>query len=203
MAEANNGNMTPTEKMQKQYDRLIAARNYHYDNLNKWLMSFYVIIGALFVAFYSVKSQYQIIIAAVGYVVSLSAWLSAKGYSYWENIWIEKIQRFEKNILKFPDEMLVYSNDNVDTDVHNNLFRPFKGANISTTKVAIFMTAFVTIAWGFLVMMLLFNIKNETERVLVAMVMSIVLSYLFMIVGTKLLPSIEKKEEKPQKKIKK
>ena len=188
MAEKN----TNMPSVDDQYQRLIKARNYHYDNLNKWLMSFYVIIGALFVAFYSVKSQYQIITAAVGYVVSLSAWLSAKGYSYWENIWIEKIQRFEKNILKFPDEMLVYSNDDVDTDVHDNLFRPFKGANISTTKVAIFMTAFVTIAWGFLVMMLLFNIKNETERVLVAIVMSIELSYLFMIVGTKLLPSVEK-----------
>ena len=194
MAEAKKENMTPTEKMQKQYDRLIAARNYHYDNLNKWLMSFYLIIGALFVAFYSVKGEYQIIVAIVGYVVSLSAWLSIKGYSYWENMWIEKLHRFEKNILKFTDEMLVYSNDNVDTDVHDNPFRPFKGANISTTKVAIFMTAFITIAWGFLILMLWFNIKCEIAKILVATLMSIGLSYIFMIAGTKMLPSIENKK---------
>ena len=37
-----------TDDQKYQYEKLIAARNYHYDNLNKWLMSFYVIIGALF-----------------------------------------------------------------------------------------------------------------------------------------------------------
>jgi len=183
-----------TDEEQKQYDRLIAARNYHYDNLNKWLMSFYLIIGALFVAFYSVKGEYQIIVAIVGYVVSFSAWLSIKGYSYWENMWIEKLHRFEKNILKFTNEMLVYSNDNVDTDVHDNPFRPFKGANISTTKVAIFMTAFITISWGFLILMLWFNIKCEIAKILVATLMSIGLSYIFMIAGTKMLPSIENKK---------
>lgn len=192
MAEAKKEDMTDEE--QKQYDRLIAARNYHYDNLNKWLMSFYLIIGALFVAFYSVKGEYQIIVAIVGYVVSFSAWLSIKGYSYWENMWIEKLHRFEKNILKFTNEMLVYSNDNVDTDVHDNPFRPFKGANISTTKVAIFMTAFITISWGFLILMLWFNIKCEIAKILVATLMSIGLSYIFMIAGTKMLPSIENKK---------
>ena len=191
MAEAKNGNMTQEEKIQKQYDRLIAARNYHYDNLNKWLMSFYVIIGALFVAFYSVKGEYQIIVALVGYIVSLSAWLSIKGYGYWENIWIEKIHRFEMNILKIADDMQVYSYDNMDIDKHENPYHPFKGANISTTKVAMLMTAFITISWGFLVMMIWFDIKNEIARVLVALLLSMGLSYLFMIGGTKLLPSIE------------
>lgn len=192
MAEAKKVNMTDEE--QKQYDRLIAARNYHYDNLNKWLMTFYVIIGALFVAFYSVKGEYQIIVAAVGYVVSLSAWLSTKGYSYWENIWIEKLHRFEKNILRYKGEMQVYSYDNVDTDIHDYPFHPFKGANISTTKVAVFMTTFITIAWGFLIIFLWFDIKCEIARVLVALPTSIGLSYFCMLVGTELFPSIEKKK---------
>ena len=62
-----------------QFQRLLAARNFHYDNLNKWLMTFYVIIGALFVAFYSVdENEYRFIVAIVGYLVSLSAFLSGK-----------------------------------------------------------------------------------------------------------------------------
>lgn len=176
------------EKMQKQYDRLINARNYHYENLNKWLMTFYVIIGALFVAFYSVKTvEYQIIVAIVGYIVSLSAWLSGKGYGYWENIWIEKINHFEKNVLKSEKDMQVYTYIKKD-DKHDHPCHPFKGANVSTTKVAIFMTASITIAWGSIIMILWDCIKYITEDVAI----SIGVSYALMILGEKLFPSIEK-----------
>ena len=196
MAEEKKPNMTKDEKIQKQYDRLIAARNYHYDNLNKWLMSFYVIIGALFVAFYTLyskgaKTDIEITVAVVGYVVSLSAWLSGKGYGYWENKWMEKIHNFEKNVLKYKKDMQVYTNED-DEDKHDCRYNPTKGANVSTTKVAIFMTGIVTIAWGFLIMMLCLPITCLTKKVLVAIATSIIASYILMVIGETLLPSIEK-----------
>ena len=176
-----------------QYQRLIEARNFHYDNFNKWLMSFYVIIGALFIAFYSVKNDYQVIVAIMGYVVSLAAWLSGKGYFYWENKWIEKIHHFEKNILKYTDDMQVYSYL-VDQHKHDEPYNPIKGANVSTTKVTLFMTALITVAWGFLIMMLLLK-DSASYRELIAITTSLVVSYALMFFGTRILPSVEKKDE--------
>ncbi len=189
MADENKNMPTVND----QYQRLIEARNFHYDNLNKWLMTFYVIIGALFVAFYSVKNEYQILIAVVGYVVSLAAWLSGKGYSYWENKWIEKIYNFEKNILKYEKDMQVYSYL-VNPTKYDKPYHPFKGANVSTTKVEIFMTALISIAWGFLIMMLLLT-EDTAYKELIALVTSIGASYIFMIIGANFLQSIEKEDE--------
>ena len=190
MPEVNKENMTQEEKIQKQYDRLIAARNYHYDNLNKWLMTFYVIIGALFVALYSVDKEYQIIVAIIGYIVSLSAWLSGKGYGYWENIWIEKINQFEKDVLKFEKDMQVYAYLS-DKDKHDHPYYPFKGANVSTPKIALFMTTTITIAWGVMIMTLCFSKSHPAINVIISMVVS----YLLMMGGTKIFPSIEKKKD--------
>ena len=176
-----------------QYQRLINARNYHYDNFNKWLMTFYVIIGALLIPFYSVEKEFQVIVTIIGYIVSLAAWLSGKGYFFWENKWIEKIRDFEKNILKEEKDMLVYSYL-VNPTKHDNPYHPFKGANISTTKVAIFMTALLTFAWGYLVMVLLLT-DDTANKGLIALATSIGASYIFMVSGAKLLPSIEKKDK--------
>lgn len=175
-----------------QYQRLINARNFHYDNLNKWLMTFYVIIGALFVAFYSIdKNEYRFIVAIVGYLVSLSAFLSGKGYCYWEHLWMDKIHHFEQNILKYDNDMQVYAYL-VDWKKHHFPFHPIKGANVSTTKMALLMTTTITVAWGFIIMTLCFPESHSAIKIII----SIVLSYLLMIGGTKIFPSIEQKDEK-------
>jgi hypothetical protein len=151
MARAEKENMTQEEKMQKQYDRLINARNYHYDNLNKWLMTFYVILGALFVAFYTIHSRkpelgVEIIVAMVGYIVSIAALLSGKGYYYWETNWIMLVHDFERRHIE-PQEDRVYSVF-ANMSANNSICCPTKGANISTSKVALAITAFISWLWG-------------------------------------------------------
>lgn len=162
--------MTEEEKKDKQYERLIAARNYHYDNLNKWLMSFYVIIGALFVALYSLHKGnghqlMELCVAIVGYIVSIAAILSGKGYYYWETNWIMLIHKFEKTYLldrrKYEADKETYLRDAeddyrvysvfADKNANNDIHKLTTGANISTSKVALAITWLITILWGALV----------------------------------------------------
>ena len=139
--------MTEEEKKDTQYERLIAARNFHYENLNKWLMTFYVILGALFVAFYTVKGlENQVIVAIVGYIVSIAALLSGKGYYYWETNWIMLVHDFERRHIE-PQEDRVYSVF-ANMSANNSICCPTKGANISTSKVALAITAFISWLWG-------------------------------------------------------
>lgn len=146
MAEAKKGNMTQEDKIQKQYDRLIAARNYHYDNLNKWMMTFYVIIGALLVAFYNLyPNNIAMLIAILGYIISIGAFLSIKGYFYWEVDWIMLIHHFEKVHFKSKDERVYSVFANKGT---NNSLNPIKGANVSTTKVSLLVTTLIIVVWG-------------------------------------------------------
>lgn len=155
MAEAKKGNMTPIEKMQKQYDRLIAARNYHYDNLNKWLMTFYVIIGALLIAFYNLYPRnIAMLVAILGYVISIGAFLSIKGYFYWEVNWITLIHHFEKVHFKSNDDRVYSVFANKGT---NNSLNPIKGANVSTTKVALVMTTLIIVVWGIILVFMGIN----------------------------------------------
>ena len=163
---------TPEEQklILNQYDKLINARNFHYDNFNKWLMSFYVIIGALFVALYNLhdKSSYQLMelcVAIVGYVVSMACILSMKGYYFWETNWIMLIHHFEKKYLKPKNkrknivENRVYSimaNKKANSDINNLV----GGANVSTSKVALFVTWIIAILWGALTISLLINLKE-------------------------------------------
>ncbi len=154
MAEENK-NM-PT--VDGQYQRLIDARNFHYNNLNKWLMSFYAIIAALFLALYTLHKEggaylyMELCTAIVGYVVSIAAFLSGKGYYYWETNWIMLVHHYEKTYLKEivkanGDDMRVYSVF-ANKKVNNNLCFLTTGANISTTKVALAITGFIMCLWG-------------------------------------------------------
>lgn len=131
---------------EKQYDRLIKARNYHYDNLNKWLMTFYAIIGALFIAFYKLYPHgIAVLIAILGYGISIGTLFSIKGYFYWEVNWIMLVHHFEKVNYKKKDDRVYSVFANIDA---NNSSCPTEGANISTTKVALAITTFIAIIWG-------------------------------------------------------
>ncbi len=181
MAEAKKENM-PT--INDQYDRLIAARNYHYDNLNKWLMSFYVIIGALLVAFYNLyPKNIAALIAVLGYVISIGAFLSIKGYFYWEVNWITLIHHFEKAHFKSKDERIysVFANKKA-----NNSLNPVKGANVSTTKVALVITTCIIVIWGMIVIFMgincLSNFKIVIPEKLITMIIAFVVSCIMTVV---------------------
>lgn len=193
-------NMTEEELKDKQYQRLIAARNFHYDNLNKWLMSFYVIIGALFVALYQLhgKDTYLLMefcVAVVGYVVSIGALLSGKGYFYWETNWIMLVHHFEKiNFEKKEDRVYsVFANKNTN----NSRCCPITGANVSTTKVMLVVTTIIATLWGivaiylgiFMLPKLGIKIPTPIFNLLLAFFCSCILTISLMAGGAKSLES--------------
>lgn len=190
------------KRMQKQYQRLIDARNFHYDNLNKWLRTFYVIIGTLFAAFYTLTNTTEtnvyvvLVIGILGYLVSVGAVLSIKGYYYWETNWIMLVHHFEKvYFANEPDDMRVYSvfaNQKVNSDIESIR----QGANISTSKVALAITCFITWLWGSIVVCHCINLIPVCENndisccmVLYAGIVSLVLTYLLVLAGGCLFPS--------------
>ena len=144
--------MTP--ELELQYKSLIKARNFHYENLNKWLTFFYVAIGAMFAGFCSlhekgaINSKLEIVVIAVLYLVCICAYLSCKGYYYWENQWIMLLQDFENRHLNngIQDYRVyaVFANK-------KNLDQPYNligGANVSTTKVSLFLTFMLSLISG-------------------------------------------------------
>lgn len=147
-----------------QYQRLIEARNLHYDNLNKWLMSFYVIIGALFVAMQAIHigdhlhRYFELGIAIAGYMVSIAAFLSCKGYYYWELNWIMLVHDYEeRKIASLEDRTYgVFGNK----EANKSIWNPIMGANVSTTKVALAMTAIVTVLWGAIIIYFSINLSE-------------------------------------------
>ena len=201
--------MTPDQE--KQYQQLIEARNFHYNNLNKWLMSFYAIIAALFVALYKLYGDdshqlMELCVAIVGYVVSIAALLSGKGYYYWETNWIMLVHYFEKMYLKdstadahkenrelqFRNRVYsVFANFNVN----NNIMIPTAGANISTTRVALAITWFISMLWGLIVVYLGIKklycecIETVRCRVVVAGLISFFVTQVLIYIGGKCFPS--------------
>lgn len=187
------------EKLQKQYQLLIDARNFHYDNLNKWMITFYAIIGALFLALHTLHADVnshrymELCVAVVGYVVSLGAILSLKGYYYWETNWIMLIHHFEKvYFANEPKDMRVYSvfaNQKANSDIGDLR----QGANISTSKVALSITSFISWLWGFIVVYFCISIIDVSIhnnllccKVLYSGIVSLALTYILVLVGGQL-----------------
>ncbi len=164
--------MTPFEE----YKLIIEARNFHYSKFHIWSTYFSVIVGALFVAFYRVaddNTEFALLIATLGFIVSLCWYLSNKGYTYWWIHWakylmhVEKKENLKTNANKqdgiesnFSGTAGVYTTFfNGEKDSNGTLqgkstdyFCVKKGANISTSKVILIMTFLVSVAWGFVLL---------------------------------------------------
>lgn len=188
------------EKLQEQYQRLIDARNFHYDNLNKWMITFYAIIGALFLALHTLHADVnshrymELCVAVVGYVVSIGAILSIKGYYYWETNWIMLVHHFEKVYFAAESmEMRVYSVF-ANKKENNGIGFIRQGANISTSKVVLAITGFISWMWGVIVVYFCINLISISNnlifcKILYACIASFVLTYLLVVVGGHLFPS--------------
>lgn len=139
----------------ERYKLLINARNFHYDNFNKWMTYFYVANGALFIAYYTLKSSdsndniLEYILLVLGYIVSLFWYWSCKGYYYWNINFITLVNNYEENILKLEKDERVYFVF-ANKGEQNDYINPISGANISTSKVAILFAFVVTTVWGLL-----------------------------------------------------
>ena len=140
-------NNTETE----QYHLLINARNFHYDNFNKWMTFFYVAVGAIFVGYYSIIEKTglnfeKIIILSIGLLVSIFWHWSCKGYYYWITNFIELIKHYEKRFHKNNRVYFCFANKKLN----NNYFSPLSGANISTSKVTLLFSFLVANIWDIL-----------------------------------------------------
>lgn len=148
---------------ERQYQRMIEARNFHYENFNKWSLYFYAIIAALFVGYYSLEAKATEIdnvilwcILGLGYIVSLCCHLSGKGYYYWEINWIKLIMHYEKQVWPLKKEESVYSifANEKDLNHYRNLVG---GANISSSKLSLVVSFAITYAWAAMITMKLLN----------------------------------------------
>ena len=177
----------------KQYERLINARNFHYNNFNKWLMVFYAIIGALFIAFYTIHTKevanfyLELFVATIGYIVSIACHLSGKGHYYWEINWIKLIQHFEK---QYDKDVRVYS-VMANKEANNSIWCPIKGANLSTSQLALFIAFLTVIAWGVVVAHLIIQEYFEICICchLLAYLIAILISYILTCLGAKIFSS--------------
>lgn len=144
----------------EQYKLMIQARNFHYENFNKWMTFFYVATGALFLGYCTIVSADKIdhvqqnnlefIIPIVGYITSLLWYWSSKGYYYWNINFITLINHYEKNLMELDVNERVYfvfANKNSK----NNYLSPISGANISTSKVTILFSYLIASLWGVII----------------------------------------------------
>jgi len=139
----------------EKYKLLINARNFHYDNFNKWMTYYYVAIGALFVGYYTLLSgnkiddfgEYSLMI--LGLIISLFWYWSCKGYYFWNINFISLVNNYEKEILEFEEKERVYFVF-ANKKTQNNYLSPISGANISTSKVTILFAFTVSVMWGIL-----------------------------------------------------
>jgi len=152
----NKESGTSTEQNNRDFERIIEiykiainARTITYDNLYKWMTYYYVAVGAIFLGFYTVKSDDPLrnILIILGYVISILWYLSSKGYYFWILNWIDVIKLIEN---KLPIESRIYwiFSDRIDKN-YNSFWNPTKPANISTAKITIFFSFCVSIIWAY------------------------------------------------------
>lgn len=140
---------------EEKYKLIIAARNFHYDNFSKWMTYFYVAIGALFVGYCTLISgeiqsqeitEIKPLILLVGYIISVFWYLSSKGYYHWNINFINLVNYYERDVLKFEETERVYF-VHANKDTQNNYLSPIYGANISTSKIAILFAFIISVFW--------------------------------------------------------
>jgi len=154
MEESINKVKTPINgeegiNLEKRYEILIRARNFHYENFNKWMSYFYVMIGSVILGFsyiisksndYNNKYHYELIVLALlGFIISLFWHWANKGYYYWNINFITLVNHYEKNLLNFKESERIYFTF-ANKNIQNNYFDPISGANISTSKISILLS---------------------------------------------------------------
>lgn len=154
-----------TKQQNNQYQTIIQARNFHYEQFTRWSSYFYVIIGALFVGYYSIAESSDVlkwVFLCLGYLISVANFLSVKGYIYWWQHWNILLADFEKRLAannkdnatketeEWPGNETVYS---VFSDVYklDHQTNPLNGSRISTSKVALFVAGIIVLGWSILI----------------------------------------------------
>lgn len=143
-----------TEEQKTQYQTIIRARNFHYEQFTRWSSYFYVVIGALFAGYYFIMKETSTntqetnvlswVILGIGYLTSVANFLSVKGYIYWWQHWNIFLTRFEEQVCKEEEKVYSVFADKQKLDKPCSIF---DGCNISTSKVALLMARVITVGW--------------------------------------------------------
>lgn len=148
------------DDMWRVYELRIAARNYNYDNYNKWMNYFVLLIGAIFVAYTSnrvvgsSKSEtidpLRVILGILGYLFSVLWYLSNKGFYYWLKSYMSLVHKMEEEMYGANSDRLrklavytVFSGKSSGNEQRS----PLSSSNISSSKIAILMAYLVAVAW--------------------------------------------------------
>ena len=146
----------------EKYKLVISARNFHYENFNKWLTYFYVANAAIFVGFIQIttvdsdkisfdKDFASIATLSLGCLAGILLYWSSKGYYYWNINFIMLVNHYEKDLMKWNENERIYSMF-ANKEEQNNFFSPFSGANFSTSKIAILFAYIIVTSWGALLL---------------------------------------------------
>lgn len=141
-------------ELEKNYKRAIKARERHYSDFNYWMNFYAIIIGALFVGYYTIKEDelLKIIVTLIGFATTL-AWLqSFRGYYHWIKQWM--------NVVMFHEEQYIKStghneNEKESNRVYSLYFEsdeensrcPLKTRNISTQKMTLRLIFVLLLSW--------------------------------------------------------
>lgn len=187
-----DNNSSPSIK--ERLELLIKARNFHYENYNKWMTYFYVAISALFVSYFAVVSKkeneienrqlLESSILILGYIISLLWYWSSKGYYYWNINFISLVNYYETEIFKWKPKERVYKIF-YDKSIQNNYANPISGANVSTSKIAILFAYIVSNFWGFL---FFYKMFSSSCCLNVAILVSLLTSFFFILVLSLIVP---------------
>lgn len=148
----------PPISLKDRYELIIKARNFHYDNYNKWMTYFYVMIAALFIGLYNIlgKSDTELwefkyglvlIVCFLGYTFGILWYWANKGYYYWNINFIMLVNHYEQNIFKFDKAESVYSVF-ANKEIQNKYGSITSGANFSTSKISILVSYIIAFSWG-------------------------------------------------------
>lgn len=165
------------------YDLMVNARNFHYENFNKWMTYYYVAVAAIFVAFYSLadcNDSTKLCLLIIGYIVSILWHLSCKGYYFWVKHWTAQLLKMEKS--NNYEVYSIFSESVVKNE--NKLLYPLQSANISTSKATLFFSFITALAWSFLILKELItvfsnSVLNTVLNIIISIIVTLILCLIF------------------------
>lgn len=151
--------MPTLDETKECYERAIKAHEHHYSNFNYWMNFYAIIIGALFVGYYTIKEDelLKTIITLIGFATTL-AWLqSFRGYYHWIKQWINVVMFHEEQHIKAAN---LVENDKESNRVYSLYYESAEekshcsltSRNISTQKMTLRLIFILLLSWLILLM---------------------------------------------------
>lgn len=182
MTEAPQNQQAPTisEDNKEAYTRAITAYQFHIERYNTWMNYYSIFVGALFIAYYSIKPDSTLdsnikfihpIITVVGLISSICWLASLKGYYSWLISWTHVVQFHEKRIIGNDDTLRVYTL--ISKDI-------LKQNGFSTQKVTQVFITIIIGAWLSLIGFQLYKItSNQCTSICFPIIIALILICLF------------------------